>query len=79
MYKIKIFSPVNLSYINLIISPAIEPRREEEEFSSPIAECAKGKCRHVAWNLLPSFSASAHAPHHTSTLSTLELNFMEEG
>lgn len=33
--KLNLFSPVNLSYVNLIIWPAKEPRREErKKFSS---------------------------------------------
>ena len=30
------FSPMNLSYVNLIIGPAKEPRRGEKKFSSPM-------------------------------------------
>lgn len=41
-HKINFCSPVNLSYINLIIRPTIEPRREEGKFSSPPAEWTEG-------------------------------------
>lgn len=37
-HKINFCSPVNLSYMNLMIRPTIEPRREEGRFSSPPAE-----------------------------------------
>ena len=42
MYKL-CFSPVNLSYVNLIIKPAREPRREGEKSFPPYAipDCIK--------------------------------------
>ena len=34
--KLNLFSPVNLSHVNLIIWPAKEPRREERKIFPPV-------------------------------------------